>query len=215
MKKKIVIATAAGVLAVSGLVLANTDSIGGPSPSAPNATEANTAPATNDNPAPDELIGFERASAIALAIADGTVTDIELSEDDGRQEYEVEIHDAEYEYDFDIDAFTGEVLEQDRERHDDDDDREAAAIKKGNDDKQEPKQQTATDDLISVEEATRIALDKTNGGVVEEMELESDDGFRYYDFEIENGKTEFELEINAVDGTVLKFEQDDDDDDDD
>ena len=112
MKKIILIPAAAGILAFGGIVLANTDSNTGANPATTDSQEMNTAPATPQKEASKELIGFEKATSIALGIAEGKVTDVELSEDGGRQEYEIEIHTAEYEYDFDIDAFTGEVLEQ-------------------------------------------------------------------------------------------------------
>lgn len=207
MKKMIFIPAAAGVLAFGGLVLANTDTDTGQVPATPNNAEVNAVPAAKDN---NGLIGFEKAAEIALEMADGKVTDIELGEDDGRREYEVEIRSAEYEYDFDIDAYTGEVLEQDRDRLDDDE--RTSSVKKGeNVSGQSQKQkQDDTESLIPVEKAIEIALTKAGGGTVEDVELESDDGLRYYEIEIEDGRTEYEFKINATDGEVLKFEQDDD-----
>ena len=207
MKKMILIPAAAGVLAFGGIVLANTDTNSEEVPASMNNAEVTTVPAENGK---KEMIGFEKAAEIALEIAEGKVTDIELSDDHGRQEYEVEIHGAEYEYDFDIDAFSGEVLEQDRDRLDDDD-RDSSDKKEGNG-VQQAQQQNETKNLISVEKAIEVAVNKTGGGTVEDVELESDDGLRYYEIEIEDGRTEFDLKINATDGAILKFEQDEDDD---
>lgn len=207
MKKMILIPAAAGVLAFGGIVLANTDTNSEEVPASTNNAEVTAVPAKNAN---KEMIGFEKAAEIALEIAEGKVTDIELSDDHGRQEYEVEIHGAEYEYDFDIDAFSGEVLEQDRDRLDDDD-RDSSDKKEGNG-VQQAQQQNETKNLISVEKAIEVAVNKTGGGTVEDVELESDDGLRYYEIEIEDGRTEFDLKINATDGAILKFEQDEDDD---
>lgn len=223
MKRIIYIPAAVGVLAFGGIVLANTNSPEVPAP-APNASTQ----------AQDELIGFEKASSIALKLAEGNVTDIELSEDDGRREYEVEIRDNEYEYDFDIDAFTGEVLEQDKERiknkaaasaktNDDgtqnvSDDRDSRDDRDDNDDSDDRAVgavgTASAEEKISAAQASDIALKEAGGGKVEEIELDSDDGLEYYEVEVVDGNVEYDLEISAADGSVLKFEQDDDNDDD-
>ncbi|RAZ79459.1 PepSY domain-containing protein [Planococcus halotolerans] len=200
MKKLILIPATAGVLAFGGIVLANTDSVTGPNTANNNSEDTN-------NTSTGEMIGFEKASSIALALSDGQVTDIELSDDDGRKQYEVEIRDKDHEYDYEIDAFTGDVLEQDRDRLDDDDDRE---MNQGGVDGT----QAAPEDLIAAEEAFEIALQQSNGGTIVELDLDDDDSVKHYDVEVVNGDKEFELEINAEDGEVLKFEQDENDDDD-
>lgn len=201
MKKLILFPAAAGVLAFGGIVLANTDSVDLPG-------GENNKSAKTQNTATEELIGFEKASSIALALSDGKVISTELDEDDGRQQYEVEIQDNDYDYDYEIDAFTGEVLERDRDRLDDDDDREVNLENRNS-------TQVAAGNMISAEQAAEIALKESGGGAVVELDMDSDDGVQHYDVEIVDGNKEFELEINAADGKVLKFEQDEDDDDDD
>lgn len=71
-----------------------------------------------------KLLTQDQAIAIALKQVKGTVTDIELDDDDGRKQYEIEIKDGKYEYDFEIDALTGKVLKFEKERDDDDDDQD-------------------------------------------------------------------------------------------
>ncbi|RCW77193.1 PepSY domain-containing protein [Saliterribacillus persicus] len=56
------------------------------------------------------LISKEKAKEIALKEADGTITDIELDEDDGRMLYEIEMDTDTNEVDIEIDAYTGEIL---------------------------------------------------------------------------------------------------------
>lgn len=209
MKKIILIPAAAGVLAFGGIVLANTDQTNGTDPA---AAEMNTAPEPAQKS--EEMIGFEKASAIALAIADGKVTQIELGEDDGRQEYEVEIRDAEFEYDFDIDAFSGEVTEQVRERLNDDDRNSVNQETAKADAKKSNQAADNAKGIISADKAKEIALKESGGGKIVDFELDSDDGFQYYEVEVVNGNTEFEMEINAADGSLMEFEQDDEDDDD-
>ncbi|MFA1822587.1 PepSY domain-containing protein [Virgibacillus oceani] len=55
-------------------------------------------------------IDTEEAQRIALNEFDGTVTSLELDEDDGRLIYEIEIERGNHEAEIEIDAFTGEIL---------------------------------------------------------------------------------------------------------
>lgn len=56
------------------------------------------------------LIDASEASEIALNEFSGTITDLELDEEDGRLIYEIEIEDGELEAEIELDAYTGEVL---------------------------------------------------------------------------------------------------------
>jgi len=67
----------------------------------------------------EKLLTIDEVVAIALKEAKGTVTEVELDEDDGRMHYDIEIEDGKYEYDIEIDAVTGEVLDFEKEREDD------------------------------------------------------------------------------------------------
>lgn len=213
MKRIIYIPAVAGVLVFGGIVLANTNSDDAVAPVSGNSTQVQEkVPASSDSSGKKEFIGFERASSIALEIAQGEVTDIELSEDDGRTEYEVDIRNGEYEYDFEIDAFTGEVLEQERERVGNN----SAAATEDKDDSEQDMSDDSSDAnktaevQISEAQASEIALREAGGGAVKELEMEDDDGLQYYEVEVVNGSVEFELKISAADGSVLKLEQDND-----
>ncbi|MDM5226780.1 PepSY domain-containing protein [Cytobacillus sp. NJ13] len=72
----------------------------------------------------------------------------------------------------------------------------------------------AVQDLITVEEAKKIALSEAEGRV-ESIELERANGKQYYDIDIENGKEDFDIKIHALDGEVISINKDRDDDDDD
>lgn len=61
-----------------------------------------------------QVIGAAKAKEIALGLAKGRIVDFEL--DDG--EYEIEIEGNGYEYEIEIDAYTGKVLEFEKERDD-------------------------------------------------------------------------------------------------
>lgn len=51
-------------------------------------------------------------------------------------------------------------------------------------------------------------------GKVEEVERENDDDWVYYEVELEDGKTDYDVIVDAADGTVVSVESDDDQDDD-
>ncbi|MFD2043874.1 PepSY domain-containing protein [Ornithinibacillus salinisoli] len=55
-------------------------------------------------------IDTDTAKSIALKEFPGTVTELELDEDDGRLIYEIEIETVSGEAEFEIDAYTGEIL---------------------------------------------------------------------------------------------------------
>ena len=78
-------------------------------------TEKNTKNSKVDS----KYITADEAIAIAMKSAQGTVTDLELDDDDGRVHYDIEIEDGVYEYEFEIDAITGEVLDFEKDRDDD------------------------------------------------------------------------------------------------
>lgn len=50
-------------------------------------------------------------------------------------------------------------------------------------------------------------------GKVEDIERESEDGWVYYEVELEDGKTDYDVIVDAANGTVVSVESDDDDDD--
>ena len=66
-----------------------------------------------------KYITAKEAIAIALKQTPGTVTDVELDDDDGRAYYEIEIEDGKYEYEYEIDAVTGKILDFEKDRDDD------------------------------------------------------------------------------------------------
>ncbi|MBV1759204.1 MAG: PepSY domain-containing protein, partial [Dethiosulfatibacter sp.] len=144
------------------------------------------------------LIGHDEAIRIALEKSGGgTVVEFELEQDDSRYEYEIKIIKDGMEYEVEIDAMTGEVLKFEAD-DDDYDDEDSITI--------------PTDELIGMDEAIRIALAKSVGGTVVKFELDLDDSRYEYKIEIIKNGMEYEVEIDAMSGKVLKFEADDDDD---
>lgn len=206
MKKLVYIPAAAGVLAFGGIVLANTDTTE-PTADTVNSGSQNIE-STNKDQKKGSMLTFEEVSAKALKIADGNITDIELDNDDRRAHYEVDVDFEDYEYDLKFDAFSGELLEQDREKDDDRDD------KREHEAKAAPSEKASEQERISSDEAVKAALNAAKGGTLEEAELDYDDGVLHYDIEIRNGDFEHEVAVNAHDGSIIEHEKDQDDDDD-
>ena len=74
-----------------------------------NNKEEVKAPTTNEKK-PSTVIDINEAVNIALNEFKGTVTDVELDEDDGRLIYEIEMESGEEEAEIEIDAYTGAIL---------------------------------------------------------------------------------------------------------
>lgn len=213
MKKLIYIPVAAGVLAFGGIVLANSETPAA-NPAAKTGTVTNEVQKLST---PEEMLSFEEISAKALELANGRITDIELDKDDRRAHYEVDVDFEGYEYDFEFDAYTGEVLEHKREKDRNDDVKQSstavspASTKTA--DSKSVNQAVSNKDLIGSDKAIESALAVVSG-TVEGFELETDDGFAYYEIEIKDGRSEHDVDVNAKDGSILKVDSDFDDDDD-
>jgi len=63
--------------------------------------------------------------------------------------------------------------------------------------------------LITPEKAEEIALARVGGGVIDEWELELKKGVWIYEVEVKYNRTEYDIEINAMTGDILKFKIDD------
>lgn len=65
---------------------------------------------------------------------------------------------------------------------------------------------------ITASKARQIALKKTGGGKVEEVELKTNrNKVKYYEVEIEKSKVDYEVDVNAQTGAVMRFAKDIDD----
>ena len=148
----------------------------------------------SEMPADDEdtIIGWKQATEIAKEeVGGGMVVELEYDIDD--REYEIEIMYNGYEYDLEIHAYTGEIVEFDRERDDEADEYEGVAP-----------------NLIGWDRAIEIAKEEVGGGIVKEFEFNLDDG--EYEIEIKYNGYEYELEIDAYTGQITEFERERDDD---
>ena len=153
--------------------------------------------------APQTLISEDEAKAIALnhaLVDEGDITNyrIKLENEHDVWEYEIEFDTAEYEYDYEINAVTGEIIKSERE-----------PIGSGH--HSTPRPTAAPQTLISEAEAKRIALADagvTEGEIVNyESKLDYDDGIYVYEIEFDAADYEFEYDINAVTGEIVKSER--------
>ncbi|XKH50667.1 PepSY domain-containing protein [Chryseomicrobium palamuruense] len=161
----------------------------------------------NQQPANAEYITQEEALKIANERVEGEVVEISLDSDDRRVHFDVEMKDGTYEYEFDIDAVSGDVFDFERDRDDDDFNRsqtQSTSVQSGG-----TAQVANTEDALTMEEAIAIALNEVTGTVTD---AERDDN--YYEIEVRDGNVEYEFDIDAFTGEILKFEKDTEDDDD-
>lgn len=136
--------------------------------------------------------------------------DTELDFEDGRMVYEVEfaLKDAFGEYTAVVDAATGEILyaQSTPEYSPEQPQAEPGAVTAA-----QPAQTEA--EYITAEQAKEIAL--AHAGVQNasfaKAELDEDDGRMVYEVEFRSGGWEYEYEIDAVSGTVLKSDREFDD----
>ncbi len=150
------------------------------------APKTTTAAQSNDS----GRISQQEAEQIALKKVPGaTVKKIKLEKDDGRWQYEGELITDSAEYDFEIDAATGAILKWEQEN-------------------KTPKTTAAQEKTtISSEKARSIVLAKAPGATIIEMELDRDDGRMTYEGEARKDGMEYEFELDAYTGTILKWDE--------
>ncbi len=143
-------------------------------------------------------IGLEAAKEAAvkdagLAYGDVSFTKAEKDTDDGISVYEIEFRFDDIEYDYEINASTGKIIKK-----------ENKAIKTSNADA------PRFDDKITLESAKDIALKdvgvKAADATFTKAKLDRDDGKDVYDIEFYTSDREYEYEIDAVSGNIIKRE---------
>jgi len=155
----------------------------------------------SQKPESSSYITQSRAKEIALAdagvkAANAVFLKASLDWDDGRAQYEVEFYSGNTEYDYDIDALTGAILSYDRELENFD----IGTVS------------SSSGNVISAEKAKSIALNRApSGSTVVKCQLDRDDGRTIYEVELRNGRMEYDCDIDAVSGQILKWESDYDD----
>lgn len=169
----------------------------------PATTEPTVAPASEP-----QLIAMDEAIAIALQDAGFDQAQVaglhaELERDDGITIYDVDFYKDGKEYDYEIHAETGEILKPVKKTSAGaSSDKTTPGTSAGN---------TASTDYISKEDAISKAL--SHAGLKKDQvsrlraELDREDGRTVYEVDFETAQWEYEYEINAETGAVIKAEK--------
>ena len=163
-----------------------------------------------------QIISADQAKEAAFNHAgvkatDATKIQCELDRDDGVAHYDVEFDANGYEYDYEINANTGAILKSEKERDD-------AAVVNTVPNTTEPATQTeaSAENWIGKDSAQEIALKHADVAVSEaknlKCEIDRDDGTVHYDVEFDTNGYEYDYEINATTGKILKSTKERDDD---
>lgn len=143
-----------------------------------------------DTEAATKYITKAQAKQFALKTVNGKIVDVDFDRDDRTPHYEIDILTTNEKVEIEVDAITGNAKITERD-----------PIKKA----------TATTNtaIISQSKAIEIAKAKLNGqGTVTDIELDRDNGVRYYEIELRYGKKEYDVKINATTGKIVKFKLD-------
>lgn len=172
-----------------------------PAPEAQPPAQAQTPPAQKPAAGDQAATGEEAAKSAAFTHAGVSAADAEavrckLDWENGRQVYDIEFWVGNTEYDYEIDASTNAVLESKQEQN----------SRPGGTAAQQP------GSFIGEEAAKSAALSHAgisaaDAGYVQ-CELDEDDGRWIYELEFRAGSVEYEYEIDASSGTVVKAAQD-------
>jgi len=124
---------------------------------------------------------------------------IRLDEDDGHMNYEIKFASGGYAFEYEIDALTGEVTQFEKERT-------GSAPKSGGG------QESASAAKIGTDAAKNAALGHAGVSASDvrgfKCELDRENGREVYEIEFRAGGYEYEYEIDAQTGSVLKSERD-------
>lgn len=140
-----------------------------------------------------EPISLDEAKAIALADADlseATFTKAKLDHDDNRDVYEIEFYSGTTEYEYELSVYGGSILKKDVEYKD------SKTAVQGQDIGLEAAKEAAVKDAgLNCED---VSFTKTK--------KDTDDGISVYEIEFSFGDVEYDYEINASTGGIIKRE---------
>lgn len=146
-----------------------------------------------------KALTLDEAQEIALGQVDGKVTKAVEEVDDGRTYYDFDIIANNQKHEIEIDASTGKITKNSI------DDDYVPPVTETTD------QNTTQTTIITSEEAQKIAMDRVgNNGYLVKCELDMDDGRQVYEIEIQNGRIEYNIDIDAVTKEIIKYEEDHD-----
>ena len=154
-----------------------------------------------------EAISLEEAEDIALKEVNGEILKAEKDKDDGITYYDFTIVTDTEKYEVEVNAENGKVLKVEK-----DDDYVPAKSNTTDQTNQTNQNNTQNTTQITAEKAQEIAMNRVGTGTLVKCELDYDDDTQKYKYEIEirDGRVEYDLEIDATSGDIIKYEQDHD-----
>lgn len=167
-------------------------------------SELNTILTQSVTPAPDadlaQMISQDEAKTIAFAHAGVSESNVikletELDCENGVTYYEIDFNTAEFEFEYEINAQTGVIIKSEKETVE--------------------KDEGGTINIIDSNEAKNIALNHAgvdDSSLIEfDIDLEYENGITYYEIEFETVYCEYEYDVNAQTGEIIRYEWDDSD----
>lgn len=130
---------------------------------------------------------------------DTSITSISFDTSFGKWYYDIEGINDTTEFELRIDPATGETSREEQQTLDKDEQNAAYRESEALD----------LEGVISIEEASQIALDAVGSGEVTDLDLERELSVTYWKVTIEDGRKEFEVSIDARTKEVLTTERDD------
>ena len=137
-------------------------------------------------------IGEDKAKEIAFnhaGVKNPEYVEVEFDTEDGLIIYEVEFYDNTYEYDYEINAIDGTIIKNNKEKED----------KKDNN--------VVTGNYISEAKAKEIALNHAGVKNPTNLTIELDSEDNEYSVEFYNNGYEYDYEINATTGKIIKYDK--------
>lgn len=163
------------------------------------------------------ILTLEEAQEIALKEVSGKVLKAHEDSDDGVSYYDFTIVTDNEKYEVEVDANSGKIIKVEK----DDDyvgndtsnktNGNANSNNENNNSNTNGNTNTNTQATITAEQAQQKAMERVGGGYLVKCELDHDDGVLKYEIEIKNGNKEYDVDIDANTGEVLKFKEEYDD----
>lgn len=148
-----------------------------------------------------QVISMEKAKAIAESKVPGaTITSIELDHELRGPIYDIEMYLNGYEYDLKLNATTGTGISIHKEYKNYKVNQVASNSNSNKTDVSQTK--------LTANEAQTIALQQVPNASVKKIELDHKGGQLVYEIELRKGYIEYDVEVDAATGTVLKCKVD-------
>lgn len=159
------------------------------------------------------ILTLEEAQEIALKEVSGKVLKAHEDSDDGVSYYDFTIVTDNEKYEVEVDANSGKIIKMEKDddyvgNHTNDD---TNSTNQNNTSNTKGNTNTNTQATITAEQAQQKAMDRVGGGYLVKCELDHDDGVLKYEIEIKNGNKEYDVDVDANTGEIIKFDEEYDD----